>query len=88
MDTTRRIAGAARAVRQTGCGAIDLCYLARGSVDAVYGGKPMIDNLPCGKFITPYYKLKRHKLRRVLTTTIQNRNARVKFTRYDASQVM
>lgn len=38
LDTTGAIAGAARAVRQTGCGAMDLCFLARGSVDAVYGG--------------------------------------------------
>lgn len=39
METTGRIAGKARAVRMTGCGAMDLCYLARGSVDAVYGGE-------------------------------------------------
>ncbi|CAM9163568.1 unnamed protein product, partial [Ectocarpus fasciculatus] len=38
LDTTGAIAGAARAVRQTGCGAMDLCFLARGSVDAVFGG--------------------------------------------------
>lgn len=39
MDTTGSIAGTARAVRQTGCGAMDLCFLARGSVDAVFGGE-------------------------------------------------
>lgn len=39
MDATGAIACAARAVRQTGCGAMDLCYLARGSVDAVFGGE-------------------------------------------------
>lgn len=39
LDTTGAIAGAARAVRQTGCGAMDLCFLARGSVDAVFGGE-------------------------------------------------
>eukprot|EP00903_Cladosiphon_okamuranus_P010787 g10193.t1 len=38
LDTTGALAGAARAVRQTGCGAMDLCFLARGSVDAVFGG--------------------------------------------------
>ncbi|CAN0443827.1 unnamed protein product [Ectocarpus sp. 12 AP-2014] len=38
LDTTGAIASAARAVRQTGCGAMDLCFLARGSVDAVFGG--------------------------------------------------
>ena len=39
METTGSIACTARAVRQTGCGAMDLCLLARGSVDAVFGGK-------------------------------------------------
>lgn len=38
METTGSIACTARAVRQTGCGAMDLCFLARGSVDAVFGG--------------------------------------------------
>eukprot|EP00904_Undaria_pinnatifida_P003520 jgi/Undpi1/13169/HiC_scaffold_8.g02831.m1 len=38
MKTTGSIACTARAVRQTGCGAMDLCFLARGAVDAVFGG--------------------------------------------------
>ncbi|CAM9891168.1 unnamed protein product, partial [Discosporangium mesarthrocarpum] len=38
METTSRILLVAQALRQTGCGAMDLCLLARGGVDAVYGG--------------------------------------------------
>lgn len=39
MESTGSIARSTRAVRQTGCGALDLCFLARGCVDAIYGGE-------------------------------------------------
>lgn len=42
IDTTGSIASTARAVRQTGCGAMDLCFLARGSVDVVFGGERVV----------------------------------------------
>ncbi|CAM9627372.1 unnamed protein product [Ascophyllum nodosum] len=48
METTGAIACAARAVRQTGCGAMDLCFLARGSVDAIFAGKSVIHSSVAG----------------------------------------